>query len=199
MNFTSYLAAFWHVSKSSKKTWKRNGTACPPCSRKNNIIKNSGFQVPRAGITHNSTRRKPVFSEACMVGLLQSSWLLSQHFFLPTAGSSYVSLGQSNHSHQGQLRSSVLHLSSPCEQLKRLATCVLGVEVRTAPAAQSILKELQSKVTFSRESCLVLAESMQLSCDCKVSCSSLYGKGPSRARRTDLTFASSSKFSEAVS
>lgn len=128
MNFTSYLAALWHVCKSSKKAWKRNGTACSPSSRKNNIIKHSGLQVPRAGVTHNSTRRKPVFSAVSMVSLLQSSWLLSQHFFLPTTGLSYISLGRSNHSRQGQFRSSILHLSSPSEQVKCLATCVIGVE-----------------------------------------------------------------------
>lgn len=128
MNVTSYFSAFRHVSKSSKKTWKRNGTACPPCRQKNNIIKHSGFRVPRAGVIHNSTRRKPVFSEACMVSLLQSSWLLSQPFFRPTAGLSYISLGRSDHSRQGQVVSSILHLSSPCEQLKCLATCILEVE-----------------------------------------------------------------------
>jgi len=71
MSSTNYLVS---------KAWKRNGTACPPSSRKNNIIKHSGFQVPRAGVAHNSTRRKPVFSKASMVSLLQSSWLLSQTF-----------------------------------------------------------------------------------------------------------------------
>ena len=69
MNSTNYLVS---------KGW--NGTACPPSSRKNNIIKHSGLHVPRAGIAHNSTRRKPVFSKASMVSLLQNCWLLSQTF-----------------------------------------------------------------------------------------------------------------------
>jgi len=34
MNFVNYLAAFQHVSRSSKKTWKRKGTACPPSAEK---------------------------------------------------------------------------------------------------------------------------------------------------------------------
>lgn len=200
VSFAGYLAAFRHVSKSSKKTWKRNGTACSPCSRKNNIIKHSGFQVPRAGVTHNSTRRKPVFSEACMVSLLQSSWLLSQHFFHPTAGLSYISLGRSNHSHQGQVISSILHLSSPLWAAEVFGNlCPWSGGVRTVPAAHSILGELQSKAMFSRESCPVLAESTQLSCGHMVSCSSIYGTGPGRDKSTDLTFVSSCKFSEVVS
>lgn len=66
------------MSESSKKTRKRNGTACPPSSRKNNIIKRSGFRVRGAGVTRNSTGRKRVFSAASLLRLLQTSWLLSQ-------------------------------------------------------------------------------------------------------------------------